>query len=59
MLYIDPEACIDCDACRTECPVGAIFLEDNVPEKWREFIQLNAEMAKQTPLITEKKAPLL
>jgi ferredoxin len=58
MLYIDPEECIDCDACRTECPVEAIFHEDNVPSQWRTFIQLNAEMASKTPAIVEKKAPL-
>ena len=25
MLYIDPEACIDCGACADACPVDAIF----------------------------------
>ena len=25
MLVINPEECIDCDACRPECPVEAIF----------------------------------
>jgi ferredoxin len=59
MLYIDPEECIDCDACRMECPVEAIFKDENVPEEWRDFIDLNAEMAGQTPSITEKKAPLV
>lgn len=58
MLYIDPEECIDCDACRTECPVNAIFYEDDVPDQWREYIQINAEMATKTPPITERKAPL-
>lgn len=58
MLYIDPEECVDCDACRSECPVDAIFYEDNVPAEWKEFIKLNAEMAKKTPSITERKAPL-
>jgi ferredoxin len=58
MLYIDPEECIDCDACRVECPVDAIFQEDNVPEQWRDFIQLNAEMVLVTPPITEQKPPL-
>jgi ferredoxin len=57
MLYINPDDCIDCDACRVECPVEAIFYEDNVPDQWGEFIALNAEMAKRLPLITEKKAP--
>ena len=57
-LYIQPEECIDCDACRVECPVDAIFLDADVPEKWREFIDLNAEMVARTPSITEQKAPL-
>jgi ferredoxin len=58
MLYIDPSECIDCDACRTECPVEAIYYEDNVPAEWREFIALNAEMAAICPPITELKPPL-
>jgi ferredoxin len=59
MLYIDPDDCIDCDACVSECPVEAIFHEDNVPVEWKDFIALNAEMSKQTPVITEKKAPMV
>jgi len=59
MLYIDPEESIDCDACLAECPVEAIFPEEDVPGKWQGFIQLNADMSKQTPLITEKKDPLV
>lgn len=58
MLYIDPEHCIDCEACVAECPVGAIYHEDNVPEKWRSYIALNAERVKQFPSITEKKEPM-
>ena len=42
-LYIDPENCIDCEACVPECPVEAIFLDSNVPAPWTQFIQLNAE----------------
>ena len=45
MLYIDPEDCIDCEACVPECPVEAIFAEANVPAQWTSFIQLNAEKA--------------
>jgi ferredoxin len=58
MLYIHPDECVDCDACRTECPVGAIFYEENVPPEWHSFIQLNAEMSRKCPPITERKAPL-
>jgi ferredoxin len=59
MLYIDPDACIDCDACVSACPVEAIFHEDNVPDEWQEFIALNAEMAQKCPPIVEAKPPLV
>jgi len=58
MLYIHPDECIDCGACEPECPVEAIFYEDAVPEAWRDFISLNAEMAPQCPQITMRKEPL-
>ena len=58
MLFIDPVHCIDCEACIPECPVEAIFYEDDVPEQWREYIKLNREMAAVCPAITEKKTPL-
>jgi len=41
MLFIDPEECIDCGACVPECPVEAIFPEDEVPEKWLNFVDIN------------------
>ncbi len=37
ILYIDPEECIDCDACVPVCPVDAIFSEAEVPDKWKHF----------------------
>lgn len=58
MLYIDPDECVDCDACRSECPVEAIFHEDEVPAEWSSYIQLNADKARRLPPITEKKRPL-
>jgi len=45
-LYIDPEECIDCGACVPECPVGAIFFEDDVPDEWQQYIALNADAYK-------------
>jgi ferredoxin len=42
MLYIDPEECIDCDACVEACPVDAITPEDMVPAEWQKYIELNA-----------------
>ena len=41
--YIHPEECIDCGACVPECPVEAIFPDDEVPDKWQEFITKNYE----------------
>ena len=41
MLYIDPEACIDCAACEPACPVEAIFAEDDVPDKWKGYTPVN------------------
>ena len=55
MLVIDPDECIDCTLCVAECPVEAIFAEDDVPDGQREFIQINAELAKAWPAIIEKK----
>ena len=58
ILYIHPDECIDCEACVPECPVEAIYLDENVPEKWQEYVALNAEMAEKCEVITEKKPPL-
>jgi ferredoxin len=56
MLYIDPEVCIDCESCVVECPVAAIFADENVPTQWENYIAMNAEMAKQCPMINQKKS---
>lgn len=56
-LAISPDDCIDCDLCPVECPAEAIFQEDDVPEDQKEFIELNAELAKVWPRITEVKEP--
>jgi ferredoxin len=56
-LVIDPEECIDCGACVPECPVGAIFEEDDVPAKWADYIELNANLAVQWPVIDDSKDP--
>jgi ferredoxin len=41
-LYIDPVECIDCGACVPVCPVSAIFALDDLPEKWKQYTELNA-----------------
>jgi ferredoxin len=57
-LVIEPEDCIDCAVCVPECPVNAIQAEDDLPAGQRDFIALNAELAKRWPTIVEKKDPL-
>ena len=42
MLYIDPDECIDCGACEPECPVNAIFPEDQLPADQAKYTELNA-----------------
>jgi len=49
MLVIDPEECIDCEACIPQCPVEAIFYQDDVPHKWQQYIELNRELSKTSP----------
>lgn len=58
MLYIDPDECIDCNACVPTCPVEAIFYEEDLPEKFSEWMEINAEESKKLPVIVEKKDPL-
>lgn len=58
MLFIDPDYCVDCEACVPECPVEAIFFEEDVPAGQREYIQLNREMSLVCPPIVERKPPL-
>ena len=43
MLYIDPEECISCGACEPECPVDAIFEDEELPEKWAQYAEINAK----------------
>lgn len=54
-LVIDPEECIDCTLCEPECPVGAIFADDDVPEGQENFIELNAELSLEWPVINISK----
>ena len=54
-LAIDPEECIDCHLCVPECPVDAIYPDDEVPEDQQQYIQLNAELAQKWPVITTMK----
>jgi ferredoxin len=51
MLVINPEECIDCNLCVPECPVEAIFPEDEIPPGQEQFLQINAELAAKWPVL--------
>ncbi len=55
MLVIHPDECIDCALCEPECPVDAIYSEDELPADQEEFLTLNQELADVWPNITEMK----
>ena len=56
-LVIDPEECIDCSLCEPECPVDAIFAEDDLPDDQQHFLALNEELSQGWPVISEMKPP--
>ena len=60
MLVIHPDECIDCEACVPECPVEAIFHEDDVPDDMQDYVKINADKCEDSNAdnITEKKDPL-
>ena len=55
MLIIDPDECIDCAVCIPECPVDAIYAEEDLADDQKQFIALNAELSKIWPVITDAK----
>lgn len=57
-LVIDPDVCIDCGLCVPECPTTAIFPQEDLPEKWHAYIEINTTYAAQWPVIDEQKSPL-
>ena len=48
-LFIDPDECIDCNACVPECPWEAIYPEQDVPPELVPDVALNA-------LVRERRA---
>jgi NAD-dependent dihydropyrimidine dehydrogenase PreA subunit len=41
--YIHPDECVDCGACEPVCPVSAIFNDDDLPDAWRAYEQIDRE----------------
>jgi len=58
MVYINPDTCVNCDACVPSCPVEAIFSEETLPEKYKAYLEINAQGAKDNPIINEKQDQL-
>lgn len=56
-LVIDPDECIDCAVCVAECPVEAIFSEEDLPSDQKAFVELNASLASQWPVISQQVTP--
>lgn len=52
-LVIDPDECIDCSLCVPECPVDAIYAEEDLPEDQLHFIKINADLSLNWPVISE------
>ncbi len=48
-FYIDPDTCIDCGACVPECPVEAIFPEEDVPQEFVGAIAKNRAFFSEGP----------
>jgi ferredoxin len=55
MLVIDPDVCIDCALCVPECPVHAIFADEDVPVEQLHFTPLNAELSERWRMISRVK----
>ena len=58
MLVINPDECIDCALCEPECPVDAIYADDELPEDQKEFLEINQELSEKWEVITEMKDAL-
>lgn len=58
MVVINPEACIECGACASVCPIQAIKADEDLEPDEECFLELNAELSQEWPSITEAKEPL-
>ena len=56
-LLINPDTCIDCDACLPECPVEAIFSDMSIPPEYMSWLEINKE-AENYPIISTKQPAL-
>lgn len=57
-LVINPDECIDCTLCESECPINAIVSEDDLSEDQKKFLEINSKFSKIWPVISSKKQAL-
>ncbi len=55
-MYINPDECVDCGACRMTCRVGAIYWQDDLPDDQRQHLDDNAAFFRQ--ILPGRNAPL-
>jgi ferredoxin len=53
-VYINPEECIDCDACAPECMNEAIVADEDLSDMQIDVIEFNREKCKDYPVIERK-----
>ena len=58
MVYINPDTCVNCDACVPACPVEAIYSEETLPAQYSEFIKVNVDGSSSSPVINQKRDAL-
>ena len=58
MVVINPEECIDCNLCVAECPIDAIYSEDDLPDDQVHMLGINEKYAQIWPVLDQKQAPL-
>lgn len=47
-MYINPDECVDCGACKSICRMEAIYYETDLPEDQQEHIADNAAFFRET-----------
>ena len=57
-LAINPDECIDCAVCVSECPVEAILPDNDTTIDIVFWTDTNRRLSKKWPNITKKKDPL-
>jgi ferredoxin len=55
-MYINPEECVDCGACKPACRVDAIHWEGDLPDDELQFLDDNAAFFQQ--VLPGRDAPL-